>query len=478
MIRGKVLVNINFNFLTQYSIQTLSKIIVAVLFFTNSIFACTICSLDVPTITVNTKITALQNKTHFEVEWGFDETFVSQLVVYDENDNGIYEEEEIAKIQSALEDYIIKYNYLSKLTYTKKHFTPTSIKINTNFVKTQIDGMTMSYLFHFDSNIILKDNHILKIRFVDENTNFNFILEDTELQAYSNDFTQETIHNETQIVFKNDLTSHNKKSFITLDEKEVDDSNTLKDQFALKLTEYKNKIKDMLKDIKENHSVGSYFWLLFFSLVYGILHAIGPGHGKTLVASYFLSHNRSIIKALNISFLIGITHTFSAFLLTVFIYVSLGLVFNSFITNLEYVATKISAIVIILIALYLIYKKLKLNQKIKSKNSIKHNPKINTCACCACDTKSEDLGVIIAAGIVPCPGTVTIFIFTFGLGIYYIGFLSAIFMSIGMSLIIFTTAYLSINIRKKGSKNNTLVKVFEYGSLLFILILGLILLFV
>ncbi|HFU77659.1 MAG TPA: hypothetical protein ENK68_04060 [Epsilonproteobacteria bacterium] len=237
-------------------------------------------------------------------------------------------------------------------------------------------------------------------------------------------------------------------------------------------------MKAILQDIKKNNTVTSYFWLLFFSFVYGILHAIGPGHGKTLVSSYFLSDNRSVFKAFNISLLIGVVHTFSAFFLTVFIYFLLDFVFNSFITNVEYVASKISAVVIILIALYLIYKKFKASKQIKTMSFTSHNPNLSTCGCHACHTKSEDIGVILAAGIVPCPGTVTIFIFTFGLGIYYIGFLSAIFMSLGMSLIIFITAYLSINIRKKSSSSTRLIKFLEYGSLVFILLLGLFLLLV
>ena len=137
-------------------------------------------------------------------------------------------------------------------------------------------------------------------------------------------------------------------------------------------------------------------------------------------------------------------------------------------------ATKLSAVIIISIALYLIYKKYKTTNKLSFST---HNPNASSCNCSGCNTKSEDLGVILAAGIVPCPGTVTIFIFTFGLGIYYVGFLSAIFMSLGMSLIIFITAYLSINIQKKSSSNTILKKIFEYGSLAFILCLGLFLLF-
>ena len=58
----------------------------------------------------------------------------------------------------------------------------------------------------------------------------------------------------------------------------------------------------------------------------------------------------------------------------------------------------------------------------------------------------------------------------------FIGFLSAVFMSIGMSIIIFIAAILSIKVRKETHQNEKLIKFFEYASLFFILGLGLVLL--
>ena len=88
------------------------------------------------------------------------------------------------------------------------------------------------------------------------------------------------------------------------------------------------------------------------------------------------------------------------------------------------------------------------------------------------------MALIISAGIIPCPGTVTIFIFSLSLGLYYAGFLSALVMSLGMSTIIFFSAILSVLIRKKTSETNSNLKMYlEYGSLFIILILGFVLLF-
>ncbi len=43
-------------------------------------------------------------------------------------------------------------------------------------------------------------------------------------------------------------------------------------------------------------------WLLGVSLLYGVFHAVGPGHGKAVISSYLLSTNDSLRRAVLISF--------------------------------------------------------------------------------------------------------------------------------------------------------------------------------
>jgi len=63
------------------------------------------------------------------------------------------------------------------------------------------------------------------------------------------------------------------------------------------------------------------------------------------------------------------------------------------------------------------------------------------------------------------------------LKIYFIGFVSALFMSFGMSLIIFLSALASIKF-KQHTVNQKFVKLLEYGSFGVIIALGTVLFFV
>ncbi len=78
----------------------------------------------------------------------------------------------------------------------------------------------------------------------------------------------------------------------------------------------------------------------------------------------------------------------------------------------------------------------------------------------------------MSTGLVPCPGTVMIFILALSKELYFIGFISALFMSLGMSFVIFIGAVLSINARSKSSNNPKLFSIFEFFALFIMFVLG------
>ncbi len=443
-------------------------------FFITHIYACNLCKMEVPNVHIEVKMTPSKTNTLLEIKWEFDQKFLRSLKQYDLNKNSIYEDEEQKTIKNDLLEYLGRFNYLTQIAYIQNELKIAQKdlqKIVPIESKLVFENDTMDFVYSFTLPIVPKGSHKIVIQFYDLGNNFNFIIKDIILKNYDGEKTLKITSNRGEIIFDRvDFVSDTNNLKVI---EETNKNSSFLDILSLKLEEYKNKMKTLIEHIKDTNSLLSYSWLILFSFAYGVLHAIGPGHGKSLVSAYFLSENHSTKKALSISLLIGVVHTFSAFILTVTIYFILNMLFANIFDDIELIATKISGAIIIVIALYVLYRKYSFKkQMVFSTTNPNLHEHTSSCGCGGCSTKSTDLGVILSAGIVPCAGTISVFLFTMGLGVYFVGFVSAIFMSLGMSFVIFITAYLSKNVRKSSNSNEKLVKFFEYGSLVFILILG------
>ncbi len=239
------------------------------------------------------------------------------------------------------------------------------------------------------------------------------------------------------------------------------------------------KLGVLLTQIKDRDSLAPIFVFLLISFAYGFVHASGPGHGKTLVASYFSSTDKGYKKAIFIALMIAAVHTFSALLVTLVGYFALSAVFSVAIVNTTSILTKISGIVIVALGIYFLYNKIKHYRSLrKPKSQWSITPSTHSCSCAACKSKdSSELALILSAGIVPCPGTITVFLFAITLGLYFVGFLSAVAMSLGMGTVIAITAALSVKIRKSvNSRFSKLVAMLDFGAVAVIILLGILLL--
>jgi ABC-type nickel/cobalt efflux system permease component RcnA len=67
-----------------------------------------------------------------------------------------------------------------------------------------------------------------------------------------------------------------------------------------------------LRAIRDGHSPGALAVGLAFAFLYGVLHALGPGHGKVVVVSYFLSRTARLGRGLRMGVQVAATHTLSA----------------------------------------------------------------------------------------------------------------------------------------------------------------------
>jgi ABC-type nickel/cobalt efflux system permease component RcnA len=236
------------------------------------------------------------------------------------------------------------------------------------------------------------------------------------------------------------------------------------------------KLGELLMQVKNGNSISPILVLMAISFAYGFVHAAGPGHGKTLVASYFTANNKSYKKAIFISLMIAVVHTFSALLITLIGFYIFSAIFSFAVSSAANITTKISGIAIVSLGLYFLYNKIKHYKNLKRPQWSTTVPV--SCSCAGCKTKdSTELMLILSAGIIPCPGTITIFLFSITLELFFIGFLSAVSMSLGMGFVIALTAVISTKVRKATNiRFSRFLVLLDFGAVAIIIVLGLILL--
>jgi nickel/cobalt exporter len=191
----------------------------------------------------------------------------------------------------------------------------------------------------------------------------------------------------------------------------------------------------LTKKIKETKSKKTLSIIVFITFIYGIIHALGPGHGKTLTFSYFLSNKAHIKKGIFVGCTIGFLHAFSALVLVLILYF---IIKNSTLQNVESMSRlmkMISYCLIALIGLFLIVKNV-FNIKRKRAIEDKETGSLKS-------TKSI-IPFSFAVGLIPCTGATIVLLFSLSLGVLKIGIISTISMALGMATTISTVGVFTI----------------------------------
>ncbi|MEA3503734.1 MAG: hypothetical protein U9R32_00865 [Bacteroidota bacterium] len=199
------------------------------------------------------------------------------------------------------------------------------------------------------------------------------------------------------------------------------------------------KFSELGNKINNEGSFLTVLLILLVSFIYGIIHAIGPGHGKFVVFSYFLADEAKIKKGILLGNLIGFLHAISAIVIVFSVYFILKLSLSQSIEDVSHVIKIISYGILTLFGLYMIYHNIShfRDKAVDEKGDIK----------VAADTKI--LPLAIAVGMIPCPGTTIILIFSISAGIIVTGLFAALAMALGMGITISVIGVLTI-ISKKG----------------------------
>ena len=192
-----------------------------------------------------------------------------------------------------------------------------------------------------------------------------------------------------------------------------------------------------------NHQYSGGLWLLTGAFFYGVLHAIGPGHGKFIVTTYLSTNKESLFAARVVPLIGSLMQGVSAVVFVFILAVGLNMASGDLSVSRWWVE-KLSAVMIGLFGAFIIFQACKsLRPRRRVISSLKplheHN---ESCGCghhgvgqalTESDWKTR-LGVILAIGARPCSGAIMILMFANAIGMVTWGIAAVMTMALGTAL--------------------------------------------
>jgi nickel/cobalt exporter len=196
----------------------------------------------------------------------------------------------------------------------------------------------------------------------------------------------------------------------------------------LKLTIFQRSLNENLstkiKELKEQHNSALLFSILTVTFIYGIFHALGPGHGKSVISSWIIGQQRRLKEVLFISILAAALHALSAAVIVGGTYIILGKFAAVSTQKLNADLQVAAAILLIVIGFSMIFRLIQ-DKVAKTRHQLEEKTII---------LWKKPLVVAFSIGVVPCPVTSVILIFCLSLGLIWQGILLVLSFAVGMGV--------------------------------------------
>jgi nickel/cobalt transporter (NicO) family protein len=208
------------------------------------------------------------------------------------------------------------------------------------------------------------------------------------------------------------------------------------------------RLRTELESVRDGHSSGAALTIILASFLYGVLHAVGPGHGKVVVTSYLLSRRTRFVHALGMSSMAAATQALTAIALVGVLAALFGTTGKAILNHAATIELASYGAIAVL-GLWMAWNALRPNALLscgcvanRQDAHVHHDP----------DHEHEHdstqagrhiggwthLAEIITtggfAGLRPCSGAILVLLFTLANGIFLIGVVAAVAMSIGVAI--------------------------------------------
>lgn len=218
---------------------------------------------------------------------------------------------------------------------------------------------------------------------------------------------------------------------------------------------------------------GAIWKFLLICLVYGMLHALGPGHGKSIVVGYFIARRGRWRQGVALGAGITVTHTMSAVLLLLILYaIFKATVFTAFetgrigIERASYALIMLTGVLLVVLGIKDFVTQRK-QAKITAEGAVAEPGSGNALPPTA--RWREIIGVAAVTGIVPCPAVALIVLFCLLNSMVALSLLGALVICIGMTITNVAFGIAAVAFRKgidKGSAHTRIAtKIYTVATL-------------
>lgn len=218
---------------------------------------------------------------------------------------------------------------------------------------------------------------------------------------------------------------------------------------------------------------GAIWKFLVICLLYGMLHALGPGHGKSIVVGYFIARRGRWRQGVALGAGITVTHTMSAVLLLLILYaIFKATVFAAFetgrigIERASYALIMLTGVLLVVLGIKDFVTQRK-QAKITAEGAVAEPGSGNVLPPTA--RWREIIGVAAVTGIVPCPAVALIVLFCLLNSMVALSLLGALVICIGMTITNVAFGIAAVAFRKgidKGSaRTHIATKIYTVATL-------------
>ena len=248
--------------------------------------------------------------------------------------------------------------------------------------------------------------------------------------------------------------------------------------------------------IERGENLGAFLLALAVAFAYGAVHALGPGHGKFVVVSYFLGREARIMRGVVMAVQIAIVHVIAAIVIVWLADLVLRGGFGLGLSDVPGVRAA-SFLIIVGIGIYMLYQAVRASLRARAHRTHghehshhhghdhehSHGHHHHHDHSRSHGSKAEGGILALAAGMVPCPGAVLIMLYAVANDMIYPGSLLVAAMSLGIGssicvlgvgAILARQAAMRVMERSGGSGTNALRHGMNYAGAALVTLVGLV----